>query len=151
MVVLVLAHINTEWVNVRIQHKISCRFNRLTLFYLDGQYGSYYNQYPGSSSFYQNYGSGYRPNQYSSNYYPSSGSYYGGYFWNSSSKNHLNKCTLFLSSLFTLIIYVITKWTQWNRSTILLTRFLFHSTRMLICVRVCLYLLIFCKYCYHHL
>lgn len=74
-----------------------------------GQYGSYYNQYPGSSSFYQNYGSGYRPNQYSSNYYPSSGSYYGGYFWNSSSKNHLNKCTLFLSSLFTLIIYVITK------------------------------------------
>lgn len=83
--------------------------------YGSGQYGqfggSYYNQYPGSNSFYQGYGSSYnRPNYYGSNYYPSSGSYGGGgYFWNSSSKNHLNQYTLFLSLLFTLLVYVVTK------------------------------------------
>jgi len=96
-----------------------------------GQYSPYYNQYPGSSSF---YGSSYnRPGgSYSSNYYPSGG--YGGYggggyggggyggggygggyggysgygFWNAGQKQNINMFTIFLSSLLTLVIYLIT-------------------------------------------
>lgn len=113
MVALVLVHISTEVDNVKKrQRPITSNEFYVFLFYLDGQYGgSYYNQYPGSNSFYQGYGSSYnRPNNYGSNYYPSSGSYGGGgYFWNSSSKNHLNQYTLFLSLLFTLLAYVVTK------------------------------------------
>jgi len=77
-----------------------------------GQYGAYYNQYPGSNSFYSGYGSGYnnyRPG-YASNYYPSSGSYYGSgnSFWNGGQKQNINIFTVFLSSLLTLVICLIT-------------------------------------------
>jgi len=94
-----------------------------------GQYGSYYNQYPGSSSFYGGYGSGgygggygsggygggygsggYYNRPGSSNYYPSGGggNYYGGYFWNAGQKQNINMFTVFLSSLLTLVICLIT-------------------------------------------
>jgi hypothetical protein len=74
-----------------------------------GQYGGYYNQYPGSSSFYSGYGGGGSYNRPGySNYYPSSGgTSYGGYFWNSGQKQNINKYTVFLSSLLSLFIYLI--------------------------------------------
>ncbi len=75
-----------------------------------GQYGAYYNQYPGSNSFYQGYNSGgnyNRPGAYS-NYYPSSGTgYYGGSFWNAGQKQNINIFTVLLSSLLGLVIYLI--------------------------------------------
>lgn len=80
-----------------------------------GQYGGgggggYYNQYPGSNSFYPSYGAGsYNNRPGYSNYYPSSGSnMYGGYFWNAGHKQNINTFTVFLSSLLTLVIYLIT-------------------------------------------
>ncbi|CAF1138791.1 unnamed protein product [Adineta steineri] len=84
---------------------------------LGGQYGAYYNQYPGSSSFYGGYNSaGYNSGGYNSynrpgysNYYPSSGSnMYGGYFWNAGQKHNVNMFTVFLSSILTCIICLIT-------------------------------------------
>jgi hypothetical protein len=76
-----------------------------------GQYGAYYNQYPGSNSFYSGYNSGsnYQRPGYSSNYYPSSGQNYygGGGFWNAGQKQNINMFSIFLSSLLTLVIGLI--------------------------------------------
>ena len=80
-----------------------------------GQYGAYYNQNPGSSSFYGGYNSGgYNSGGYNnrpgySNYYPSSGgNNYGGYFWNAGQKQHMNKFTVFLSSIVLFVVYAMT-------------------------------------------
>ena len=79
---------------------------------LDGQsmgaYGGYYNQYPGSNSFYGGYnsGGGYnnRPSYSASYWSPQSGS---GYFWNSGQGNRVNIGTILLSSLISFFCYSI--------------------------------------------
>jgi len=103
-----------------------------------GQSGAYYNQYPGSSSF---YGSSYNRPGYGGGGYGGYGGYggggyggggyggyggggyggggyggggiggyggYGGYFWNAGQKQNINMFTVFLSSLLTLVICLIT-------------------------------------------
>ena len=87
------------------------------MFFLDGQsgqqmgaYGSYYNQYPNSNSFYGGYNSGSYMNRpgYSNNY-PSSGSnMYGGYNWNAGHKQNVNVFVVFLSSILAFAICLIT-------------------------------------------
>ncbi len=76
------------------------------LYFLDGQspYGSYYNQYPGSSSFYSGSygGNNYNRPGYGMNY-PQS----GGYLWNAGQKQIINIFTVFLSSLLGLVIFWI--------------------------------------------
>lgn len=72
-----------------------------------GQYG--YGSYNQNPSYYSGYNSGSYYNRPGySNYYPSSGSNYGGYFWNAGQKQNINKFTVFLSSMLTLLICLIT-------------------------------------------
>ena len=83
---------------------------------MGGYGGSYYNQYPGSSSFYggSNTGGYYnRPgsSSYGSGYGGSYGSNYGGaggYFWNAGQKQHVSMFTIFVSSLLALVVCFIT-------------------------------------------
>ena len=80
------------------------------MFSLDGQgmgsYGGYYNQNPGSNSFYGGYnsGGGYnnRPGYSASYWSPQSGS---GYFWNAGEQHRVKAMTILLSSLITSIGY----------------------------------------------
>lgn len=75
-----------------------------------GSYGSYYNQNPGSNSFYSNPNMNYynRPGYGSNNnYYPGSGTY-GGQFWNAGQKQSINIFTVFFSSFLALVICLIT-------------------------------------------
>ena len=75
-----------------------------------GSYGSYYNQYPGSNSFYSNQNN--RPGGYgynsgsNNNYYPGSGTYGG--FWNAGQKHAVNTFTVFLSSFLALAVCLMT-------------------------------------------
>ncbi|UJR33942.1 hypothetical protein I4U23_021360 [Adineta vaga] len=76
-----------------------------------GQYGSFYqnqNQNPSYGSSYSgSFGSNYNRPGYQSNY-PNSGSNYGGYYWNASEKQIVNRFLVFLSSLLALSICLIT-------------------------------------------
>lgn len=73
-----------------------------------GSYGSYYNQYPGSNSFYSNSNNrpGYGYNSGSNSYYPGSGTYGG--FWNAGQKQTVNIFAVFLSSILAFAICLIT-------------------------------------------
>lgn len=70
-----------------------------------GQYGgAYYNQNPGSGSFYSGYGSGSSYNRPGYSQYGSSG--YG--FWNAAQKQNVNLFTVLFSSFVALFLCFIT-------------------------------------------
>lgn len=106
-----------EWDRINTDKDHVIDFISLRIFILsfavDGQgmggSGGYYNQYPGSNSFYGGYnsgGGGYnnRPSYSASYWSPQSGS---GYFWNSAQGNRVNVVTILLSSLISVFLYSI--------------------------------------------
>ena len=71
--------------------------------YGSGQYGAYYNQYPGSNSFYSGSSGMNNYNRPGNSY----GGGSGGYFWNAADKQQINLFTVFFSSILALAISLI--------------------------------------------